>query len=102
MKRQHRTIFFITALVLIPVLFGLTPLNFVQKLASGAPLSPVKPVLTCNPCPFHSLTSHPEAVQIEVSSVPLEPRPVVSLVSPTTARDVIPSGLLPDPLPLRC
>ena len=102
MKRRHRTIFLVTALVLIPIFFGLTPLNFVQKLASGAPLSPVKPVLKCNPCPFHSLTSHPEAAQIELSSVPLEPRPMVSLVSSIMARDVIPSGFLPDPLPLRC
>jgi hypothetical protein len=102
MKRRYSTIFLITALVLIPVLFGLTPLNFVQKLASGAPLSPVKPILNCNPCPFHSLTSHPEAVQIELSSAPMEPRPMVCLVSSTTAGDVIPSGFLPDPTPLRC
>jgi hypothetical protein len=102
MKRRHRTIFLVTALILVPVLLGLTPLNFVQKLASGAPLSPVKQVLKCNPCPFHSVTSHPEAVQIESSSVPLEPRLMVSLVSLTTAGDAIPSGFLPDPLPLRC
>jgi hypothetical protein len=102
MKRQHRTIFLVTALVLIPVLFALTPLNFVQKLASGAPLSPVKPILQCNPCPFHSVTSQPDALQIDVVWAPLEPRALVSLVSVATARDVIPSCLLPDPLPLRC
>lgn len=102
MKRRHKTIFLLTALILMPVLFGITPLNFMHKLASGAPLSPVKQVLKCNPCPFHSLTSHPEAIQIESSSVPLESLPVVSLVSLTPAGDVIPSGFLPDLLPLRC
>jgi hypothetical protein len=102
MKKRYSTIFLITALVLIPVLFGMTPLTFVQKLASGAPLSPVKPVLQCNPCPFHSLTSHPEAVHSDPSSVLLQPRPVVSPISLTSAGDDIPSGLLPDIPPLRC
>jgi hypothetical protein len=101
-KRRYKTIFLIAALVLIPVLLGLIPLNLEQKLASGAPLSPVKQVLKCNPCFFHSVASHAEAVHTELSPVRLEPRPVVSLASLTTAGDVIPSGFLPDPPPLRC
>jgi hypothetical protein len=102
MKRRHSTMFLITALILIPVFFGLMPLNFMQKLASGVPLSPVKPILKCNPCPFHSLASHPEAVQIDLSSVPIDPRPTVTLIPSTTAGDITPFGILPDILPLRC
>jgi hypothetical protein len=102
MKRRHSTMFLITALILIPVFFGLMPLNFMQKVASGLPLSPVKPVLKCNPCPFHSLASHPEAVQIDLSSVPLEHPSTTSFTPLATGRDAVPAGLLPDILPLRC
>ncbi len=102
MKRRYHTIFLITALVLIPVLFGLTPLNFVHKFASGIPLSPVKPLLKCNPCPFHSLTSHPEPAHIDVNWVLYEPRPMVFLTSATMSRNVTLSGFSPDLPPLRC
>ena len=95
-------VFLITALVLIPVLLGLTPLNLAHRLASGAPLSPVKPILKCNPCLFHSLTSHPEPAQIDVTMVPFTPRPTLCLIVKTTAGGVVPSGFLPDPSPLRC
>jgi hypothetical protein len=102
MKRRRRTIFLITALILIPIFFGLVPLNFMQKLANGVPFSSVKPVLKCNACPFDSLASHPEAVQIDLSSVPLEPPSATSFTPLVTGRDLVPAGLLPDILPLRC
>jgi hypothetical protein len=102
MKRRRKTILLVTALILIPVLLGLTPLNFVQKLASGAPFSPVKPILKCNPCPFHSLASHPEPAQVDVNWVLYEPRPMVFFTSATMGRNVIRSGFLPDLPPLRC
>jgi hypothetical protein len=103
MKRRYKTIFLITALVMIPVFFGLVPLNCARKLASGAPLSPARQALKCNPCPFHSLTSHPEAAQIDLSSVPLE-LPSSTPLTPFAAGSdiVVPAGLLPDILPLRC
>ena len=102
MKRRYSTIFLITALVLIPVFFGLTPLNFVQKLASGAPLSPGKQILKCNPCPFHSLTSHPEPAPVDVNLVLYEPRPTAFFTSAIVGRNVTLSGFLPDLPPLRC
>lgn len=102
MKRRYSTIFLVTALVLIPVLFGLMPLKIMHKLSSGAPLSPVKPVLTCDACPFHSLTSHPEATQIDLSSVPIEPPSATPLTPSVTDKDLFPIALLPDILPLRC
>lgn len=102
MKRRRKTILLTTALILIPVLLGLTPLNFVQKLGSGVPLSAGKQVLKCNPCPFHSLTSHPEPAQIEVNWVLYEPRPMVFFTSAIVGRNVTLSGFLPDPPLLRC
>ena len=49
-NRRYATVFLVTALILIPVLFGLTPLNFVQKLGGGCPLHPVKNTLKSNLC----------------------------------------------------
>jgi len=102
MKRRSHTIFLITALVLIPVLFGLTPLNFVHRLASGMPLSPIKQILKCNPKPFHSITSHPEPAPVAVTWVLYEPRPMLFLTSATMGRNVFHSGFLPDLPLLRC
>src|SRR4030042_5377129 len=57
MSKRSKIIFSVTALLLIPILLGMTPLNMVQKIGAGCPLSQGKQVLTCNPCPFNSITS---------------------------------------------
>lgn len=57
MNRRLHIIFFITALVLIPVILGLTPVKFIQKLGSGCLLEHKKVSLSCNPCIYHSVTS---------------------------------------------
>jgi hypothetical protein len=102
MKRRSKTILLITALIMILVLLGLTPLNFVHKLGSGAPLSAGKQILKCNPCPFHFLTSHPEPAQIDVNWVIYEPRPMVFLTSVIVGRNADLPGFLPDLSLLRC
>ena len=57
MLARHKLLIFIPAIVLIPILFGMTPLNFVQKIGAGCPLSQGKQALKCNPCPFNSVIS---------------------------------------------
>ena len=101
MKRRHNKIFLIAALVLIPVLLGLIPLNLDQRLASGAPLSHAKHVLRCNPCLFHSVVSHAQPAVVDVVQFSFTPRPTVSLIPVTAGGEVIPS-VLPDISPLRC
>jgi hypothetical protein len=102
-KRRYNTIFLIAALVLIPMILGLIPLNLGQRLASGAPLSPVKPILKCNPCFFHSVTSqsHQEPAGVGVIQFSFTPRPAVFLIPVITDGEVVPS-VLPDISPLRC
>lgn len=57
MQRKQHIIFIISAVILIPVLLGLTPVKFVQKLGSGCPFAKTKVSLSCNPCIYHSVTS---------------------------------------------
>lgn len=57
MPSKSKIIFSVTAIFLIPILLGITPLNFVQKIGAGCPFSQGKQALTCNPCPFNSILS---------------------------------------------
>jgi len=101
MKRPQKTIFFVAALILIPVFIGLIPLNLDQKLASGAPLAPAKHLLRCSPCLFHSITSHAEPAIIDTVQVVFTPEPLVCPASVTAVTEALPS-VLPDIPPLRC
>lgn len=55
-KRLH-IFFFITALILILLILGLTPVRFIQKLGSSCLLEQKRVSLSCNPCIYHSMTS---------------------------------------------
>lgn len=57
MSGRHKLLFIIPAIILIPILLGMTPLNFFQKIAAGCPLSQGKQTLECNSCPFNSIIS---------------------------------------------
>jgi len=55
MSNRAKIIFSVTAIVLILILLGMTPLNFVHKIGAGCPFSKGKQALKCNPCPFDSI-----------------------------------------------
>jgi hypothetical protein len=57
MLGRPKLLILIPALILIPILLGMTPLKMVQKIGDGCPFSQGKQVLNCNPCPFHSIIS---------------------------------------------
>ena len=57
MLGRQKLLILIPALILIPILLGMIPLNFVQKIGAGCPLSQGKQALKCNPCPFNSIIS---------------------------------------------
>jgi hypothetical protein len=60
MRRKRNILFIISAIILIPILLGLTPVKFVQKLGSGCPFAQSKAAFGCNPCIYHSVTSKVE------------------------------------------
>ena len=57
MSNGSKIIFSVSAILLIPILLGMTPLNLAQRIGAGCPLSQGKQALTCNPCPFNSIFS---------------------------------------------
>jgi hypothetical protein len=58
MLGRHKLLLLIPAILLIPILLGMTPLNMGHRLASGGPFTHAKQCCWDNHCPFHSLTSH--------------------------------------------
>lgn len=69
---RSKLLIIIPAIVLIPILLGMTPLNFIQKIGSGCPLSQDKQNLKCNPCPFKSLASQQDNMTVTLTRATLE------------------------------
>jgi hypothetical protein len=57
MLRKRNILFIISAIILIPIILGLTPVKFVQKLGSGCPFNKDKTALSCTACMYNSVTS---------------------------------------------
>ena len=91
----------IPAIILIPILFGMTPLNFIQKIGSGCPFSHNKQI-TCNPCPFNSIVSHDATTLLHLDSIPLEHFSLDPLRFQIPGLDSHPSDIRLSSLPLRC
>jgi hypothetical protein len=70
MNRRCGTVSLVTAFILISVLFGLTPLNFVQKLGGGCPLHPVKNTLKAHFCQNRFSAPEPRSELPVLLSVP--------------------------------
>ena len=99
---RSKWLIIIPAIILIPILLGMMPLNFIHKLGSGCPFAHEKQVLKCNPGLFHSLISHgdhsigipsstPAGQHLTPSSFPLGLNP-----------ESVPSIGLSEFVPLRC
>jgi len=91
----------IPAIILIPILFGMTPLNFIQKIGSGCPFSHNKQI-TCNPCPFNSIVSHDDTVVISLNSTPSEHNLLDPISFQRPGLDIHRSEIFLSSLPLRC
>jgi len=61
MVRKRNIFFVIAALVLIPIVLGLTPVKFFQKLGGCCPFSQNNAALSCGPCIYNSVTSQSES-----------------------------------------
>jgi len=64
-----RSVVFCAIVVLVPILLGLTPMNFVQKIGAGCPFDLAKKIQRCNPCPFHSVVSHEDHDLVELPQI---------------------------------
>jgi len=102
MFSRHKLLLLIPAILLIPVLLGMTPLNMAQKIGAGCPFSQGKQTLKCNPCPFHSLVSHddPTVVNLNLASLDQESMPTFDIQA--LDHGPIHSNITFNSVPLRC
>jgi hypothetical protein len=101
MFSRSKLLIFIPAIILLPILLGMTPLNFVHKIGNGCPLSHDKQI-TCNFCPFNSIVSHDDTTIIIVDSIPLEWHSLDPLSPELSGLDSHPSPIRLSSPPLRC
>jgi hypothetical protein len=71
MLGRHKLLFLIAAVILIPILLGMTPLNIAHRLASGGPFTHCKQAQWSNQCPFHSIVSHDDPTIVNLNLTPL-------------------------------
>jgi hypothetical protein len=102
MSRRTGILFSITAFLLVPILLGMTPLNFVHKMGSGCPFSQGKQALKCNPCPFHSIVSHDDPTVVNLSTASLDQELTPLLGIQVLDSDSIPSNITFNYAPMRC
>ena len=102
MLDKHKLLILIAAIILIPILLGMTPLNMAHKLASGGPLTHCKQVQWSNHCPFHSAISHDDPTIVNLNSTSLDQESTPAFDIHILDADSIHSNVTLDSVPLRC
>ncbi len=102
MLSRHKLLFLIPAILLIPILFGMTPLNMAHKLASGGPFTHCKQVQWSNCCPFHSIASHDDPTIVTLNLAPLGRESTLTFDTQAWDPDSFHSNISPKCVPLRC
>jgi hypothetical protein len=102
MLRRHKLLILIPAILVIPILLGMTPLNMAHRLASGGPFTHCKQAQWSNHCPFHSLVSHDDSTVVNLNSTPLGQESTPTFDIQVLGADYIPCSISAYSVPLRC
>jgi hypothetical protein len=102
MLGKHKLLLMIPAILLIPILLGMTPLNMAHRLASGGPFTHCKQVKLNNHCPFHSATSHDDPTIVNLSLAPLDQEATPTFDIQVSDFDSLHSNITFNSVPLRC
>jgi hypothetical protein len=102
MLGRHKLLLLIPAILLIPILFGMTPLNMSHRLASGGPFTHCKQAQWNNHCPFNSAVSHDDLIKVSLNSAPLSGGLPLLQRSQISLSDSIQSSVTFNSVPLRC
>jgi hypothetical protein len=98
---RKKTFIVTAALLLIPVILGLTPFVLAQRLADGGPHAHHGPCFN-HYCPFHSRVSNSGMdFVVPNSRFPHEPLPIAEPFG-VTAEISAPFNSIPPSVPLRC
>ena len=102
MLGRHKLLFLIAAVILVPILLGMTPLNIAHRLASGGPFTHCKQAQWSNHCPFHSLISHDDPTIVNLNSTSLDQELTSTFDIEVLDPDSIHSNVTFNSIPLRC
>ena len=102
MLGRHKLLILNPAILLIPILLGMTPLNMAHRLANGGPFTHCKQAQWSNPCLFHSLISHNDSIIVNLNSTPLGQESTCTFDIQVWDPDSIHSNITFNPVPLRC
>jgi len=102
MLGRHKLIILITAILLIPVLLGMTPVHLVHKLSSGCPYAHSKEIQRSDSCLFHSLVPHDDLASVTLNSIPFDHELMTWFdFKPLVSNSVHPDFFI-NSIPLRC
>ena len=102
MLGRHKLLLLIPAILLIPILLGMTPLNMAHKLGSGGSSTHCKQAQWSNHCPFHSIASHNDPTIVNLNLTPLDQESTPTFDIQVLDLDSIHSNISIDSVPLRC
>jgi len=102
MLTRHKLLLLIPAILLIPILLGMTPLNMAHRLASGGPFTHCKQAQWSNHCPFNSVVSHDDLTNINLNSTPLFLGLPSIQESQISLSDSVQLNITSNSVPLRC
>jgi hypothetical protein len=102
MLGRHKLLLLFPAILLIPILLGMTPLNMAHRLASGGPFTHCKQAQWSNQCPFHSLISHDDPTVVNLNITPLDEESAPTFDIHVLDPDSTHSDMTFDSVPLRC
>jgi hypothetical protein len=102
MLGRHKLLILLPAIILIPILLGMTPMNMIHNLGSGGPFAHGKQTKLNNHCLFNSLTSHQDLTVAILNSAVLDRQSLSSQEFHTPDLDSVHSNTFFNPVPLRC
>jgi len=100
MAGRHKSLIFVIAIILIPVLLGTTPLNLVQKLSGRCPFSQDRQIQRASSCLFNSIVSQDDSYMLILTSTLLEQES--TLLFHVEVHDLIHPNIFLISVPLRC
>jgi hypothetical protein len=100
MLGRHKLLIIIPAIILIPILIGMTPLNLFGKLSSQCPSSQAKQIQRASSCLFNSIVSQVDLSVVVLDSTLLEQES--TLPFHIKVHDSIHSKISLISVPLRC
>jgi hypothetical protein len=99
---RHKLLILIPAIILIPILLGMTPMSMIHNLGSGGPFTHGKQTKLSNHCLFNSLTSHENLTVAILNSTLLDQQSLSSQEFRAPVLDSVHSNTFYNPAPLRC